>query len=54
MTPVKMGKNRWINPERHSIAVDDQKLPVLNENGDLIILDNTSEFHVYIINMFRF
>lgn len=50
MTPVKMEKHhQWINPDNHSIAVDDQKQPVVNENGDLIVLDNTSEFHVYIM-----
>jgi len=44
MTPVKMEKYEWINPDNHSIAVDDQKQPVLNENGDLIVLDNESEY----------
>ncbi|XP_025206898.1 uncharacterized protein LOC112602785 isoform X2 [Melanaphis sacchari] len=42
MTPIKMEKYQWINPDNHSIAVDDQKQPVLNENGDLIVLDNES------------
>lgn len=37
-----MEKYQWINPDNHSIAVDDQKQPVLNENGDLIVLDNES------------
>ncbi|KAL4119969.1 hypothetical protein QTP88_012719 [Uroleucon formosanum] len=37
-----MEKYGWINPDNHSIAVDDQKQPVLNENGDLIVLDNES------------
>ncbi|XP_050420811.1 uncharacterized protein LOC126833484 [Adelges cooleyi] len=41
-TTVKMEKFQWINPDHHSIAVDDQKQPVLNENGDLIVLDNES------------
>lgn len=44
MTPIKMEKYQWINPDNHSIAVDDQKQPVLNENGDLIVLDNESEY----------
>ncbi|VVC33203.1 Hypothetical protein CINCED_3A023429 [Cinara cedri] len=35
-----MEKFEWINPDNHSIAVDDQKQPVTNENGDLIVLDN--------------
>lgn len=39
-----MEKYQWINPDNHSIAVDDQKQPVLNENGDLIVLDNESEY----------
>lgn len=42
MTTIKMEKYQWINPDNHSIAVDDQKQPVLNENGDLIVLDNES------------
>jgi len=46
MTPVKMEKYQWINPDNHSIAVDDQKQPVLNENGDLIVLDNESEYRL--------
>ncbi|XP_050545381.1 uncharacterized protein LOC126907818 [Daktulosphaira vitifoliae] len=41
-TTIKMEKYQWINPDHHSIAVDDQKQPVLNENGDLIVLDNES------------
>lgn len=41
-----MDKYHWINPENHSIAVDDQKQPVLNENGDLIVLDNQSEYYI--------
>jgi len=44
MTPIKMEKYQWINPDNHSIAVDDQKQPVLNENGDLIVLDNESKY----------
>jgi len=43
--PIKMEKYEWINPDNHSIAVDDQKQPVLNENGDLIVLDNESEYY---------
>lgn len=46
MTPIKMEKYQWINPDNHSIAVDDQKQPVLNENGDLIVLDNESEYRL--------
>lgn len=46
MTPIKMEKYEWINPDNHSIAVDDQKQPVLNENGDLIVLDNESEYRL--------
>lgn len=46
MTPIKMEKYQWINPDNHSIAVDDQKQPVLNENGDLIVLDNESEYNL--------
>lgn len=41
---IKMEKYQWINPDNHSIAVDDQKQPVLNENGDLIVLDNESKY----------
>jgi len=41
-----MEKYEWINPDNHSIAVDDQKQPVLNENGDLIVLDNESEYRL--------
>lgn len=46
MTPIKMEKFQWINPDNHSIAVDDQKQPVVNENGDLIVLDNESEYYL--------
>ncbi|XP_025415326.1 uncharacterized protein LOC112687023 [Sipha flava] len=42
MTTIKTEKFQWINPDNHSIAVDDQKQPVVNENGDLIVLDNAS------------
>lgn len=44
MTSISMEKYQWINPDNHNIAVDDQKQPVLNENGDLIVLDNESEY----------
>lgn len=44
MTQIKAEKFQWITPDNHSIAVDDQKQPVLNENGDLIVLDNSSKY----------
>lgn len=52
---IKMEKYQWINPDNHSIAVDDQKQPVLNENGDLIVLDNESKYLIlFIINTYNF
>lgn len=46
---MKMEKFEWINPVNHKIAVDDQKHPVTNECGDLIVLENESEYNYIVL-----
>jgi len=44
MALTKMEKYQLINLVDYRIVVDDMQQPVLNENGDLIVMNNDSEY----------
>ncbi|XP_026821451.1 uncharacterized protein LOC113559867 [Rhopalosiphum maidis] len=50
MALTKMEKYQLVNPVDYRIVVDDMQQPVLNENGDLVVMNNKSKNCVAVPN----